>query len=189
MALRACRECGTEVSTEAKTCPKCGAPSRRSVGVGGVVLRIALTAGLAWFIWTVFVPPGMKAVARKLAPDALVPQPVVRKKETIKIHEDQYMHYTFEASGTVSIDVRLVGGPPIDVYFVDAARVDDYIKKKKFYYYPTLSQEGARNFKATANVPKGRYALVLDNTDYGGTAPPMNMVDDVATVEVEIRSD
>jgi RNA polymerase subunit RPABC4/transcription elongation factor Spt4 len=27
MALKKCKECGTEISSEAKTCPKCGKPS------------------------------------------------------------------------------------------------------------------------------------------------------------------
>lgn len=38
MALIKCRECGTEVSTEAKTCPKCGAKPTKEMGVGMVML-------------------------------------------------------------------------------------------------------------------------------------------------------
>lgn len=30
MALKPCRECGQEVSTEATACPQCGAPARAS---------------------------------------------------------------------------------------------------------------------------------------------------------------
>ncbi len=42
MALIPCRECKTEVSTTAKTCPKCGSPIKAGVGWGRVLLAIAL---------------------------------------------------------------------------------------------------------------------------------------------------
>lgn len=41
MALTKCHECGTEVSTEAKTCPKCGAKVKKPMG-GGTILLIGL---------------------------------------------------------------------------------------------------------------------------------------------------
>lgn len=41
MALVKCHECGTEISTEAKTCPKCGAKVKKEIG-GGTVLLIAI---------------------------------------------------------------------------------------------------------------------------------------------------
>lgn len=44
MALTACRECQREVSSEAPTCPHCGArapvPKKAGMGVGGWVLVI-----------------------------------------------------------------------------------------------------------------------------------------------------
>lgn len=38
MALIKCHECGTEVSTEAKTCPKCGAKVKKPMGAGTILL-------------------------------------------------------------------------------------------------------------------------------------------------------
>lgn len=40
MALVTCHECGNEISTQAKLCPKCGAPvkAKQSVGFGTVVV-------------------------------------------------------------------------------------------------------------------------------------------------------
>ena len=57
MALTKCRECGKEVSTEAKACPHCGAskpaPSQASPWVGAVVLA-AIIAG----VWSAFSSSG-----------------------------------------------------------------------------------------------------------------------------------
>lgn len=42
MALIQCHECGTEVSTEAKTCPKCGAKPKKPAGLVSVLVVVLL---------------------------------------------------------------------------------------------------------------------------------------------------
>ena len=46
MALIKCHECGTEVSTEAKTCPKCGAKVKKPSSGAGTMLIIGLVAAI-----------------------------------------------------------------------------------------------------------------------------------------------
>jgi hypothetical protein len=51
MALKKCKECGNEVSTKAKTCPKCGAPVKSSSSFGcltiiGVLFLIGFLGSL-----------------------------------------------------------------------------------------------------------------------------------------------
>jgi len=42
MALKKCKECGNEVSSKAKTCPKCGAPVKKEIGCGtGLIIILA----------------------------------------------------------------------------------------------------------------------------------------------------
>ena len=48
MALIKCHECGTEVSMEAKTCPKCGAKVKQPMG-GGMIMAIAIGTFLGAF--------------------------------------------------------------------------------------------------------------------------------------------
>jgi len=48
MALTKCGDCGTEVSTEAKACPKCGKPTARGASWRLVVLLAILALVLAW---------------------------------------------------------------------------------------------------------------------------------------------
>lgn len=52
MALVACHECKNELSTEAKVCPKCGAPIRKRKGNslrnGAIVVFVIMGAG-AWY--------------------------------------------------------------------------------------------------------------------------------------------
>ncbi|HVW26425.1 MAG TPA: zinc-ribbon domain-containing protein [Polyangiaceae bacterium] len=40
MALVKCKDCGNEVSTSAKTCPKCGAPAPKGISVGRILLGV-----------------------------------------------------------------------------------------------------------------------------------------------------
>jgi len=47
VALKKCKECGKEISTEAKTCPNCGANNcRNNIGCGTVILVIIV--GMIW---------------------------------------------------------------------------------------------------------------------------------------------
>lgn len=46
MALIKCHECGTDVSTDAKTCPKCGAKVKKSSSGAGTMLIIGLVAAI-----------------------------------------------------------------------------------------------------------------------------------------------
>ncbi len=38
MAIKKCKECGKEVSSQAKQCPHCGAPQPKTVGIGSILL-------------------------------------------------------------------------------------------------------------------------------------------------------
>lgn len=46
MALVKCKDCGTEISTQARTCPKCGRPAGGHAL--GVVLLLAFAGALIW---------------------------------------------------------------------------------------------------------------------------------------------
>lgn len=42
MALIKCSECGNEISTQATSCPKCGAKPKKSVGVIGIIIAVTV---------------------------------------------------------------------------------------------------------------------------------------------------
>ncbi len=87
MALKACSECGKEVSTDAKACPNCGAKQPRKVGILGWIAA-AFVGAVAYNMVTsnggsLGVPPA----ASSAAPAPVVynspqpsPQPQVPKK-------------------------------------------------------------------------------------------------------------
>ncbi len=82
MALIACRECGTEVSTTAKACPKCGAPPPQwtatpfgkviaKTGLGGVLI-VVLAIAWAW-TW----------ISSKLNPEPLKSEPPITQVQPL----------------------------------------------------------------------------------------------------------
>ena len=49
MSLKKCKECGNEVSTKAKNCPKCGAPVKTNVsclGAIGIIILVFIVIGI-----------------------------------------------------------------------------------------------------------------------------------------------
>lgn len=66
MALKKCRECGSEVSTKAKACPHCGAV--KPVSRNSLLVMVIAVALLVWFI-------GDKAGDRRSTYSVTPPQP------------------------------------------------------------------------------------------------------------------
>ena len=53
MALKTCHECGSRVSSQAKLCPRCGAPVRPSSFVQSfnAVVKFVVLIGCVWVFW------------------------------------------------------------------------------------------------------------------------------------------
>jgi predicted amidophosphoribosyltransferase len=48
MALTECHECGSRISTNAKTCPRCGAPMKEGIGHVLMPRRRGTPEGINW---------------------------------------------------------------------------------------------------------------------------------------------
>ncbi|MFH2082075.1 MAG: zinc ribbon domain-containing protein [Pseudomonadota bacterium] len=72
MSIIKCRECGNEVSTEAKTCPKCGAKVKKPAGVLTIILVAVIGAVLLapFVLDTSRHPPPEKTAAEQAAEKA-----------------------------------------------------------------------------------------------------------------------
>jgi len=66
MALVKCKDCDKEVSTEAKTCPHCGAPMPKE-GMGWFATSVMIVGGLvaAFLIFGAMQPETPRSVARE----------------------------------------------------------------------------------------------------------------------------
>jgi hypothetical protein len=51
MSLVKCRECGNEVSSEAKTCPKCGARTKKAINIAPLAGGAAFVLIMAWYFF------------------------------------------------------------------------------------------------------------------------------------------
>jgi hypothetical protein len=53
MAIVTCKDCNTEISSEATSCPKCGKPTAATKNVNALrgILGLAVFVGLVWFFF------------------------------------------------------------------------------------------------------------------------------------------
>lgn len=81
MALIACKECGSEVSTEAKTCPKCGVTLKKSRWfrnvLVGLLMAVALFAGTGILVGKVSSKAAIAAIEER---EGVVPGSVAISK-------------------------------------------------------------------------------------------------------------
>ncbi len=91
MAIKACKECGNDVSTKAEKCPHCGFVLKRQYGcfsliIGIVIIGIAVNGVLS------FIDDNSVKLARKpVSPKETTPQP--KPTQTIKVKTPEEIRY------------------------------------------------------------------------------------------------
>lgn len=114
MAMTKCRECGTEISDEAKNCPKCGI---KNPAGGTSMLVKALGALLAiGFISSVFSDKTEQTATTQTQTAAVAPPPKDPKKEALKSVTIQDYQWELGGYNTVMmLDVKIKNAGPRDV--------------------------------------------------------------------------
>jgi hypothetical protein len=108
--------------------------------------------------------------------------------------------FALDQEAEIQVTTTLSDGPAVDVYVMSEAglnRWDTIVAKGQetadptFEHYPALGLEGMSSSFTSAwtTLAPGTYYLVIDNTSYGGTAPPQSRKNDIAIVayKVEVR--
>jgi hypothetical protein len=125
--------------------------------------------------------------------------PVAQGERAIKRDMWISQPFTLEDSTEVQVSATLVGGPAVDLYVMAEADFNKWntiVSKGQatsdltFEYFDDLSLEGFSHAFTSpwSLIPSGTYYLVLDNTAFGGTAPPASRQDDIATVDFKVAS-
>jgi hypothetical protein len=161
MALIICEECKKEIS------------------IVSVIL-------LGYYLYTNFTLEEQKSAENVVK--AVVNQPIVVFDEEVQIGEDQYIYLPadLDKASYITLEYNVKSGPKIDVYVVEDTQLRHYKNNDSIQYIESLSTFGSSTSSRTAYLEKGKYIIIFDNTDYGKTYPPMNLADDIATIDIKI---
>ena len=107
--------------------------------------------------------------------------------------------FTLEATADVQVTAVRISGPAVDLFVMDEASFNKWntmvssgqrTEGMDFEYFESLSLEGlsASYTSDWVRLEGGTYYLVIDNTVFGGTAPPPAGGDDGATVRLGVES-
>lgn len=112
------------------------------------------------------------------------------RKIVLRSTEGHQNEITFEWDSKVELTLELEKGPPVDLFFADEA---NFAKLEESFDNPDLTVDyklidelslpgfsGKR--KLSAQLPAGTYGLLIENTDFGETAPPANVSNDTAII-------
>ncbi|MGZ8364080.1 MAG: hypothetical protein ACXW3D_09140 [Caulobacteraceae bacterium] len=108
------------------------------------------------------------------------------------LNEDQALTipFTLTRQSTFEIAVSRKQGPAIDVYVLDEQGLNAWTARASnsnianVPYLPSLSMAPlSYTYTRRGVLPPGNYAIVIDNSDFGATAPPFNGNNDPALIE------
>jgi hypothetical protein len=110
MALKACKECGGPVSSDAVTCPACGKPQKRTpIGCGGGLVLFVLVAWLGSAI--------VRSVDDQPEPKPQVPQKVkpaeqapAKRPDAEQKKLDEFVRSSIKAGAFSKVECRPSGG-------------------------------------------------------------------------------
>lgn len=203
MALIYCQECGAKISDKADVCINCGCPIKedeaeeeKKSGLSRFLLLILIASLIVWGYGIISnlsekdkinVVNGVKQITNE-------PIIIYNEKE-IQVQEDQYKSFLVDLKkpAEISIEYNVISGTNLDIYFMDT---DNYSRwrniinngtREEIYYNDYLSSFGLSTSSKTYKVMEGTYYIVLDNTDYGATYPPMNLVNDISTLNLLVK--
>lgn len=121
----------------------------------------------------------------------------VLANKTVKINEDQYYTMLFSTNydAKLKVEVEVIDGSPIEGYFMranDYNTFDSVMKNNSdspVTYIKALSHQSiSYNFSSEwTSIPKGSYAFVVENTDFGSTQPYFDGVNNYSYVRITIK--
>ncbi len=179
-----CHECGGKVSTEAKTCPHCGAPvvvtpappepsttKRKSRLLDRLVLIVVAFALVGVVLWFFLPPSGREGASRAVQNVLRLEQTLL--EETLEVGAGEYQGYRLnlpkEASVTIRVAVR--EGSAIDVYLMNEQDKEELDKaSQKFFggqfrYRQVLSRQSTKTYTDSAVLPRGVWYVIIRSTD------------------------
>ncbi|WML48488.1 hypothetical protein RCG23_25220 [Neobacillus sp. PS3-34] len=197
MALINCKDCGSQISDKADVCINCGCPIEEEVETENNISRIKRFISITLLAF--FIVGGYSIYSNLTENDKskvsnainfVTNQPTTLYDEEMQIQEDQYRAFPVEMkkSGEVTIEYNILSGTNLDVYFMESSQYEKWqnIMKngigEEVFYNTELSTFGLSASSKTQQVEQGTYYIVLDNTDYGATYPPMNFINDISTL-------
>jgi len=137
-----------------------------------------------------------KAETNEPAADA--DQPLAQGERALKRETWESEPFKLEDDAEVQVSAELKDGPAVDVYVLSEAGLNQWNtmvssgqqNSLKPEYFPALGLEGlSASFTSPwTGLKAGNYFIVIDNTSYGGTAPPSSRSNDIATVDFKVES-
>lgn len=172
MALKPCRECGSEISDQAPTCPRCGAPN--SEGSQARSLRPAQARpGLVRQLIGLVVLGALGVVAYRVYTGQSVqsavsgPQTIV--DETMRLEEGQAKSYGFSLPTSRRVDVSIKASPhQVNIMLMDEAQWNKYKEVKgslfggDYTYKQALSKQSILEMSESDILPEGRWRIVVE---------------------------
>jgi hypothetical protein len=118
---------------------------------------------------------------------------VVADAEPFAIHEDSFEAkiFSFYEGDYMEIHytIDVVDGPAVDMMILDAENFQRYQHREAVMTELDAMYHNVKHISDSIRLyDHDKYYLIIDNTDYYGTKPPLNAIDDVATGVWDVSS-
>ena len=115
--------------------------------------------------------------------------------DVVVLSEDQYKtaQLNLDSSTPIKLEASLIDGPSVEIYMLgqqayntwETAASKGQLTTATFKYFQEISVAPLASEYSSEwrKLGAGTYYLLIENTDYGNTAPNINGINDKATIE------
>lgn len=135
-----------------------------------LIVLIVLLAILAWLLWAAFrtITPQQVASNPLLSEVAsLRPIDLLDEIENLPANSVKGVPITLPYGGTLSLEVQVVRGNPVDIFLVDPSEVEAISARKGFNSYQGFNAEKSMTYSRQGRIAPGTYDVVFMDRSLG----------------------
>ncbi|MDS0258914.1 hypothetical protein NDI56_05850 [Haloarcula sp. S1CR25-12] len=112
-------------------------------------------------------------------------QEILNTRETVQEDEYQAWNWSADQSTEIRWEFTVRNGPEAELFVMESTEFDEFQAGNRFY---AVESAAGTSDETTFTVESGDYRFVLDNTNAGDIAPPTNLDDDAAEIELVVEA-
>jgi hypothetical protein len=141
--------------------------------------------------------PVIEATESAVVQEPVVKEPTVLYNDEMVVAEDHYrtIKLDLKVDTELSYGYQINSGPSLDFYVVGEEdmfrweRMLEGTEETNFKTYTDFNSSATVKDKKVGKLRAGTYYLIVDNTDYGTAIPPMNLADDISTLQLLVATE
>ena len=132
-----------------------------------LIVLVVILAGLLWGAFRTTTPQQVASNPLLSAVASLRPVDLLDEIENLPANSIKGVPITLPYGGTLTLEVQVVRGNPVDIFLVDPSEVESISARKEFHSYQGFNAEKSMMYSRQGRIAPGTYDVVFIDRSLG----------------------